>query len=228
MTSIALTSITAGALVHYLATRRNRIGRDEGEGTVVRLSAWDRLLHAGLGLSFAVLLITGFQASLISGQGLTGYPLLLHCTAGGMYAVCLALAALTWAEDCRFQGHDLEWLRHAGGRSTGDRTPAGRLDFLEKILFWLTCLFSLVSLLSILLMMTPLFTHPGQEALLEVHRYTALLVVCLAVVHGYRTTIWKSGAWRILVSGRVGNRWARHYHALWLERIEKKDESSKT
>lgn len=223
---IGLASTGAAIAVHFLIRRRHRFDPAEDPGTVPRLTGWERLLHLGVASSFVVLLVTGFQACLTHDLRLTGYALLLHCVAGGIFALSLALTALTWAEDCRFQSHDLQWMRR---RSKGQvRRPAGRIDCPEKILFWLTCLAGLVTLLSVALAMALLLGSRSMAALREVHRYGALVTVCLVGVHAYRTTILKPGAWQGLLSGQVGKRWARHYHSLWLSGIENGDGTTKT
>jgi len=223
---IGLASTGAVIVVHFLAFRRQRFDPAGDHDTVPRLTGWERLLHLGVASSFLVLLVTGFQACLTRDLRLTGYALLLHCVAGGIFALSLALAALTWAEDCRFQSHDLQWVRRRSKHE--ERLPAGRFDCHEKILFWLTCLAGLVTLVSMALAMTSLLGSRGMAALHEVHRYGALVTVCLVGVHAYRTTILKPGTWQGLLSGRVGKRWARHYHSLWLNGIENGDGTTKT
>ena len=215
---IGLASTGAVLLAHFLAARHRRFDPAGDHATIPRLTGWERLLLLALASSFLVLMVTGLQACLTHDLRLTGYALLLHCGGGGIFALSLALAALTWAEDCRFQSHDLTWMRPRS--RDRERPPAGRFDFPEKVFFWLMCLAGLVTLGSMALAMTPLLGTRDLATAREIHRYGGLIMVCGVMVHAYRNTLLKPGAWQGLLSGRVGKQWARHYHSLWFNEIE--------
>jgi len=188
-TWIGLGVVAAVATLHHLG----RVPVRAPDAGRPRARAIEGLLLTGLGVSVLVLLVTGFQASLFTDARLTGFALLLHCAAGLVFAVGLAIAAFLWAEDCRF-----------GRRAPGPGDAAERFDAFEKVLFWLLCLSGLVSVLAVVVSTASIFGPPALQDLYEAHRYGSLLVVCLILIYTYRTVIWKPRARRIRGSGGAG------------------------
>jgi len=217
---IAICGAVAVAAVHFLLVGLRRLGLEVGPPEVRRLSLWERLVHALTMLSFLVLAVTGFLASL-AGHRMTGYSLMLHCTAAPAFIIGLAFMTLTWAEDCRYARHDLDWLRACPCLKREEGAPAGRFDAAQKTFFWLVALLGIPVALSSVLSMFPLAGTTGQELLYETHRYSALLLVMVTIVHTYNQTLGRPGTWRALLSGKVGANWAKRYHPLWWEKVSK-------
>ncbi|MHC4475413.1 MAG: hypothetical protein ACYTEL_07200 [Planctomycetota bacterium] len=119
-------------------------------------------------LSFFALVVTGFYPALVLGKSLSGYWVMIHTTAGGVFAGCLAVVALLCAEYNRLANND--------GPGVGQKTA-----------FWLILVLALPVILSIVLCMLPLLGTEGQKFLLNIHRYSALLLTLAAIVHGYLT-----------------------------------------
>ena len=113
---------------------------------------------------FAALAISGFYPLLVLKSHLSGYLLMLHSSAGGAFAGCMALIALT----CGYQ--------HCLVTKTG-LSPA------RKVVFWLAILLAIPVILSIILSMFPLFGTHGQEMLLLIHRYCAILFALVGVLY---------------------------------------------
>ncbi len=116
--------------------------------TPVRFPLIDKLLALAVGLSLALLALTGLYAALF-GHPLSGYILICHTGCGGGFAGSLALLAVLRAEA-------------EGGC---------------KCLFWILVLGGLGAVLSAVVMMQPWFGTHGQEALVDIHRYSALLAL---------------------------------------------------
>lgn len=117
--------------------------------TPVRFPVLDKLLALAVALSFVVLALTGFYAALL-GHELTGYLLICHTGSGGAFAGSLALLAVFRAE-----------VEGCGC----------------KCLFWILVLGGLGVVLSAVVMMQPWFGTHGQEVLVELHRYSALVAL---------------------------------------------------
>ena len=115
----------------------------------VRFPALDRFFSVVMLLSLALLALTGFYAALL-GHKLTGYLLICHTGTGGAFAGSLALLAVMRAE--------------AEGCGS-------------KCLFWILLLGGLGVVLSAVVMMQPWFGTHGQETLVALHRYSALLAL---------------------------------------------------
>ncbi|MFA6563911.1 MAG: hypothetical protein WCV00_18565 [Verrucomicrobiia bacterium] len=117
--------------------------------TSVRFPVLDKLLTLVMGLSLAVLALTGFYAVLL-GHELTGYLLVCHTGTGGAFAGSLALLAVlrAEAESCCC-----------------------------KCLFWTLLIGGMGVVLTAVVMMQPWFGTHGQEVLVELHRYSSLLAV---------------------------------------------------
>jgi cytochrome b subunit of formate dehydrogenase len=136
-------------------------------------------------LCFVVLLITGFYPVLFLKEHLSGYLLMVHATFAPVFAACLAVLAVMWADNCRFDKSDWPWLQRFLRRGPVDKPPGMRYQFARKICFWLIVLLALPVILSIVLGMFPLFGTKGQELLLNLHRYSTLLLAAVAILYTY-------------------------------------------
>jgi cytochrome b subunit of formate dehydrogenase len=154
------------------------------------LGVFRKLVYFVALLCFVVLAVNGFYPSVVLGEPISGYYLMLQVTAGGVFAACLAVLAVMWAHRCRFDKSDWQQLRHLIRREAselvGAKPAVARSSELgQKICFWLITLLALPVILSIVLSMFTLFGTDGQEFLLQLHRYSALLLALVAIVHTY-------------------------------------------
>jgi len=137
-------------------------------------------------LCFVVLVVTGFYPRLVLHKGISGYWMMVHTTAAGIFAGCLAVLAVMWAHRCRFEPGDWPWLHalfHPDLLTAKETARSGRLA--EKITFWIIVSLGLVVILSITFSMLPLFGTDLQELLLTSHRYGALVLALTGIVHTY-------------------------------------------
>ena len=153
-----------------------------------------RLIYLLALLCFVVLLITGFYPVLVYGEHLSGFLLMLHATFAPVFAACLAVLVVFWADNCRFDKNYWPWLQRVLGREVVNkagvkkyepRSSEGLGELLRKICFWLIILLALPVILSVVLSMFPFFGTDGQGFLLNLHRYSALLLALAAIVHTY-------------------------------------------
>ncbi len=68
-------------------------------------------------LSFIILAITGFYPTLIKGEHISGYLIMIHATFAPVLAVCMAVLAVMWAGKSRFNNKDWPWFTQACGKS---------------------------------------------------------------------------------------------------------------
>ncbi len=140
-------------------------------------------------LCFVVLAVTGFYPTLILGEHLSGYLLMIHATFAPVFAICLAVLAVMWANKCCFTHSDWPWFSNFIERVTlvksTDQTQHESRRLGQKVTFWLITLLALPLILSIILSMFPYFGTYWQEILLAIHRWTALLFAIIVIIHIY-------------------------------------------
>lgn len=132
-------------------------------------------------LCFVILFLTGFAPRVLCGTELSGLLLMVHVTFAGVFIVCVAFLAVTWAHQFCFGVGDLECVQSVFSlriRKVGCQTC-------RKLLFWILVVLSLPAALSILFSMFPIFGTHGQELLFEIHRWSVLVLSLCAFVHIY-------------------------------------------
>ncbi|MHC4618784.1 MAG: hypothetical protein ACYTEQ_13655 [Planctomycetota bacterium] len=200
--SIIVFLITLGvvALHHFVARLRSPAGRSANilKGLVYLLTLLffpqklsllgklKKLVYLLAMLCTVVLAVTGFYPVLILGEHISGYLLMIHVTAGGVFAFCLVILALTWAHSFRFNENDWPWLTSLVRRELQTNTLLPKTpDLLRKICFWLLIIVALPLMLSVVLSMFPLFGTAGQNLLADTHRYSTLAFAVIAIIHTY-------------------------------------------
>jgi cytochrome b subunit of formate dehydrogenase len=150
------------------------------------LGKFKKLVYLLAMLCVVVLAVTGFYPVLILGEHISGYLLMIHVTAGGVFAACLALLALAFAHSHRFNEDDWPWLasliRH---RLQKNPLLPKNTNLLGKICFWLLIILALPLMLSVVLSMFPLLGTAEQLLLADTHRYSTLAFAAVAIVHTY-------------------------------------------
>lgn len=121
-------------------------------------------------LSMIVLMITGANAVIFSGQHLTGLGLLIHLSFAPIFAIGLAILVFQWAHVFQFV-------------ESKDNT------IFLKILFWALAVLALPVVLSIVLSMQPFFGTEAQYFLSNVHRVSSLFLVIAAILFLYFTLL---------------------------------------
>ena len=219
---VGITAVVVAAIGHYLlfGPRHPELAKDKRN--LRRFSLGERFIHAATILSFFTLAVTGFVAAICLGKPLSGWLWVVHLVAAPVFAVGLTAIALRWAEDCRLESYDWEWAKQFGGYLGGDRdVPAGRFNGGQKAYFWAIVSLGLVSILSGLVRMFPIFDANIQEISYQAHRYSGLFLVMAVIAHIYLGTLANSGTWQVIISGYVSSRWAKHHHPIWWEHISK-------
>jgi cytochrome b subunit of formate dehydrogenase len=136
-------------------------------------------------LCFLILVVTGFFPLLVLGKHISGYWIMLHTTAAGVFAVCLAVLSVMWVHNCQFDKNYWPWLQRLLQRVPLSKDRGQKYELGQKICFWLIVLLALPVILSIVLTMFPFFGTDWQKILLSLHRYSALSLALTIVVHTY-------------------------------------------
>jgi len=138
-----------------------------------RWNLWDLLIYLGLVGCIGVLAVTSFAGVLLHGE-LGGWALFLHMCGAGAFTAVLPLSMLSWAHINKFD------IPQSQGKS-----PAPKFYWLPKSMFWVIAISGLVVTMTMLVSMLPIFGTDGLLKLLDLHRYSGLLVVMAAALHFY-------------------------------------------
>ncbi len=190
-----------------------------------RFSFVERLVHWMVGMSFMLLLLTGFAFSYPSLFWITtlvgGGPSAreLHPWMGLMFVVGLAWMFAFWAREMVMTGTDGKWLRAVQYYATQqhEKVPAaGKYNAGQKLFFWVQSLLGILFLLSgVPLWLPESFTSLVVTSMRLVHYGCALGGGLFVIVHIYLGTIAYPGTARGMIDGKVTRKWAQLHHPLW-------------
>lgn len=136
-------------------------------------------------LSFIILVLTGLVPTMIFAAPVSGIILLLHALAAPVFAVGLAAICLWRAHHNRFDAVDWQFVQSHSQANANRKQSAQGKRFGKKVSFWLTMIVSLPLIFSIFLSMFPFFGTDGQETLLQLHGYSALVFLIIAFARLY-------------------------------------------
>lgn len=137
-----------------------------------------KAVFSGLAWSAFFLALSGIGFALFSPRGLFGVFLLLHVVAGGMFAVCLAAEVILRAKEYNLA---LEVLAH-GRKPFRPFQETFYPPLNRSLFFWGFALAGLVLTITALSSMVPFFNLDTQLALIQVHRWSGLIAVLLAML----------------------------------------------
>jgi cytochrome b subunit of formate dehydrogenase len=142
-----------------------------------------KLAYLVAGICFLALFLTGFGPRILWGAPLAGWALMIHATFAPVFAVCVAFLAASWAWQCCFSSADWNWVvRLFTFRWKGLLADS---DLGWKLTFWAMIILFLPVSLSIVSSMFPIFGTHGQEVLFQIHRFGALVLSLVALIHIY-------------------------------------------
>lgn len=154
------------------------------------LGALKKLVYLLAIVCFLVLAVTGFYPLLVRGEHISGFLMMIHATFAPVFALCLAILAVTWAGSNRFEAADCPWISRLLRRVTRLRIPADERPWpcsrvLYKAAFWLLMFLALPLILSIVVSMFHLLGTDWQGTTLALHRWTGLAFMIVAIIHTY-------------------------------------------
>jgi cytochrome b subunit of formate dehydrogenase len=136
-------------------------------------------------LCFVILAVTGFVPRVVFGVAISGWWLMIHATAAPVFAACIAILAVLWADRNRLDKNYWPLLNRILGRQPKSAVAPERHELKLRICFWIILVLSLPVILSAVVSMFPIFGTHGQEVLLQIHRYCTLLLSLFAIVYLY-------------------------------------------
>lgn len=198
---LAFLATFVGIAVHWVATPAGG-SRNVIQGGVHTLSlllieqrssllgALKKLVYLLALLCFLVLAITGFYPVLVHGKHISGFGMMVHATFAPIFALCMAILAVTWAGGNRFTAEDCPWVSRLLRRVTRlqvapDNRPWRCSLVLYKAAFWLLLFLTLPLVLSIIVSMFHLLGTDWQRTTLALHRWVGMVFVIVAIIHTY-------------------------------------------
>lgn len=159
----------------YVTAGLRRLSTATGAGR------WTRFAVNVVGFaSCAVTVASGFQA-LLSGQRLTGYPLMTHVAVAPAFAACAALVTLFWAHANGFSRSDWNRVRRPLGAAKPG-TATSRVVVLRKLCFWVAAAAMIPAIASVGLAMFPVLASVRQGTLFLIHRYSVVALAATAIL----------------------------------------------
>jgi len=136
-------------------------------------------------LCFAVLAVTGFVPRVVFGSAITSWWLMVHAMVAPIFAVCVAILAVLWADRNRLDKNYWPLLNRIIGRNPKSTVAPERHELKLRICFWVILAMSLPVVLSAVVGIFTIFGTQGQEVLLQIHRYSTLLLSLFAIIYLY-------------------------------------------
>ncbi|OED37489.1 formate dehydrogenase subunit gamma [Chromatiales bacterium (ex Bugula neritina AB1)] len=245
--------VVAGMLalivLYHLLHGKNRLQRRPSGVLVKRWSWFERLVHWVTAVSFIVLSITGL--SMLLGRtvllpmlsGIDGgkaafaawsqLAIQAHNVLGPVLGVGIVLMIVMWIW-FNFPGRgDWRWIKAGGGLIGSKHPSAGRVNFGEKIWFWIICTFGLAVVITGLALVAPSYPQLMEYAPIaltrnlmqdanQYHVIAGLIWMAVAIGHIYIGTAGTEGALQGMATGYVTAEWAEQHHDLWFDKLRRK------
>ena len=237
-------------LLYHLIHGKNRLLHRPSGVLVKRWSWFERLVHWTTAISFIILSITGLSMLLgrtlllplfgnIEG-GKAAYAawaqlsIQAHNVVGPLLGVGVVLMIVMWIW-FNFPGKgDWNWIKSGGG-IIGDKHPtAGRMNFGEKVWFWIICTFGLAVVITGLALVAPSYPQLMASIPLPVpltrgimqdanvwHVVAGIVWMVIAIGHIYIGTAGTEGALQGMSTGYVSAEWAEQHHGLWFNKLRR-------
>jgi len=217
-------------VVFYLTRGMIRIESGRSGRTLVRFTAFERLVHWMTATCFVILAISGLNITF-------GRPLLLpliepeaftawsqwakyaHNYLSFPFTLGVVLIFLMWFVWNLPTKADLQWLKEGGGMIGHKHPPAGKFNAGQKVLYWLVLLGGGGVAVTGYVLMFPFYgTDIATMQWAEIfHGIVAMLFVALMLGHIYLGTVGMEGAFGAMWDGTVDANWAKEHHSLWAE-----------
>ena len=201
---------------------------------IERFTAFERYTHWVMGISFAILGVTGLvmfvgKYVLLPVIGYTLFAWLtqmskhLHNFVGPLFAISLLVFIVIFIRDNLPKAYDFRWFASAGGMFGGKHVASGRFNAGEKVWFWVgVVVLSIIVSVSGLILNFPNFDQV-RAVMIEsnvVHAISGCAVMALSLGHIYMGTIGVDGAYESMRYGYVDEAWAKEHHEHWYNDIK--------
>jgi formate dehydrogenase subunit gamma len=207
-------------------------GRLLADGTVLRYTLRERLLHWLVGLTYVYLLLTGlafysphlYWLAVMLGGGPT--VRVWHPLVGVIFFIALLWMFIAWRKDMRMTEVDRLWMKSIRSyvrNEDENLPPTGRFNPGQKQFFWVMFWSSILLFLSGLVLWfteyIPWNWRTLRHAAVLVHTSAALVTIGGFIIHIYMGTAVVPGGFTSITRGKVSKAWAKMHHPLWFDKI---------
>lgn len=209
--------------------------------TVARWSAFERVMHWYVAISFIVLAITGLSLifgrtvliPLLGKEGFAAWAQLakpVHDYLSLPFAAGLFLILFMWIGKSFPKAYDLDWLKSLGGAVGDGHPPAGFLNAGEKVFYWLLFIGGVAMTVSGFFLLFPNLgtVRETMQFWHIIHLCSGLFLVGVALGHIYLGSVGTEGVLEGMVHGEVDEGFAKQHHNLWYEEVKNTAKSAES
>lgn len=167
----------------------NIVGSITGFKSLSTKDFGQKLIFPFIVICVLVLGLTGLVPPVLFGVHLSGYLLMFHLVVGALFILAMAIGAVIWAEQNVFNAQDWTEFKNV---LTGKESSDSRIDFYKKLCFWGITIFSVPAVCSIVFSMYKIYGTHGQEFLLNLHRYSTLVILILTAIYTFLLKFYKT------------------------------------
>ncbi|MGH9246577.1 MAG: formate dehydrogenase subunit gamma [Acidimicrobiales bacterium] len=195
-----------------------------GAEGITRYSAFERILHWVVAVTFVALMLSGFALAYprmawlatLFGGGQTMRA--AHPWIGVAFSVATVVMLLIWARGMLLDRADRQWFRRLRtyAREGHAGVDTGRWNGGQKAYFWLAVVFGIVLLVSGIPLWFPSIASAGLHQWSRlVHHVAFLVMVGGFIIHVLLSAFLFPGTMAGMTSGRVTRAWAAWHHPRW-------------
>jgi formate dehydrogenase subunit gamma len=204
-------------------------------GELMRHTAYTRVLHWTVALSFVLSLLSGFAiyspwlyrwlTPLFGGGPMTR---LLHPWFALVFTVAFAFQFVNWLRPMRWTANDRRWMKRIRAYVTNqEKTEPPETGFFnagQKLYFWLIIFSTIIFLITgFLLWFDDVVPRWLVAVSYVLHDIAALLMLAGFIIHIYEGTAAQPGTFQSMTDGTVTEDWARTHHPAWYEEVTNRD-----
>ena len=134
-------------------------------------------------ITFLILVVTALIPVLLFGESLSGIFLILHVTIAPFFVIALMFNAVFMGHFQQFDHSDYLTLKNLQSKTEIQYPNRSTHHTWLKIYFWFFLIFSVTAILSVISAMFPYFGTDGQIAMLNIHRYSTLILLIIALFY---------------------------------------------
>ena len=225
-------AVLIALLAKHIIKGKDKLDTRTGR-TVSRWSAFERVMHWYVAISFIVLAITGLSLifgrtvliPLLGKEGFAAWAQLakpIHDYLSLPFAAGLAVILLMWIGKNVPKAYDLDWLKSMGGAIGDGHPPAGFFNAGEKVFYWLLFFGGVAMTVSGFFLLFPNLgtVREAMQFWHIVHLISGLFLIGVALGHIYLGSIGTEGVLEGMVHGEVDEGFAKQHHSLWYEEVK--------
>lgn len=227
---IVLLGILVVLVVFYLWRGMVRIESGRSGRTIVRFSAFERLVHWMTATCFIILAITGLNVTFgrplfVSAFGTETFSTwsqwakYAHNYLSFPFTIGVFLIFVMWLAGNIPNKVDVEWFKRGGGIVGNDHPPAYRFNGGQKAIYWIVVIGGTIMAISGYVLMFPFYgtNIANMQSAQVFHGVVAMLFIAAMLGHIYIGTLGMEGAFEAMGEGDVDLNWAKEHHSLWVK-----------